>query len=257
MNYLKEDSELLAAPLENTLAAMPLPGAKEPQLSACSVATRLGGLLQLLSAKTGIEAGAVIAVWLVESGGRSFTPKRSALRLEVHQLFDIWGKRTRQQFDLHFRFGGHNLQPGQPWENQEFRTEETGDFHSVHHNQRSEYAALTLAQILAGAEEGLRCASIGGCQIMMNSFSSLGYKSAQEMYTAFQESEKAQVLGFFDFCENKLSPKAGDLMNYLRAKDWANFAKYYNGPGQVAAYSAKLQSAYQAGVAALQMKEAA
>jgi hypothetical protein len=257
VNYLKEDPELLTVPLESAAVIVPPPGSKEPQPSACRVATRLGGLLQLLVAKTGVEGAAVIAVWLVESGGRSFTQKKSPLRLEVHQLFDTWGKRTRQQFDLHFRFGGHNLQPGQPWENQEFRTEETGEFHSVHHNQRSEYAALTLAQVLAGAEEGLRCASIGGCQIMMNSFGSLGYSSAQEMYTAFQESERAQVLGFFDFCQNKLAPNAGDLLNYLRAKDWANFAKYYNGPGQVAVYLAKLQSAYQAGVVALRMKEAA
>lgn len=257
MNFFKQDPDLLAVPLGSAVPAIAPAGIKDLQLAAYRVAERLGGLLERLAAKTGIEAPTVVAVWLVKSGGLPFVARRTAIRLEVHQLFDIWGKRSRQQFDSHFRFGGHNLQPGQPWENQEFRTEETGDFRSVHHNQSSEYAALTLAQILAGAEEGLRCASIGGCQIVMNSFASLGYQSAHEMYTAFQESERAQVLGFFDFCRNKLSPKSGDLLNYLRVRDWANFAKYYNGSGQVPAYSAKLRPAYEAAVAVLPVKEVA
>lgn len=257
MNLYREDLDLLTVPLESAGTVIPPAGTKERHLPAYGVAARLGGLLQLLTWKTGIEAPAVVAVWLVESGGRRFVPKRSAIRLEVHQLFDSWGKRSRQQFDSHFRFGGHNLQPGQPWENQEYRPEETGDFRSVHHNQSSEYAALTLAQILAGAEEGLRCGSIGGCKIIMNSFASLGYRSAQDMYTAFQDSERLQVLGFLDFCRNKLAPRAGDLLDYLRVRDWANFAKYYNGAGQVVAYSAKLQSAHETACAALRVKEAA
>jgi hypothetical protein len=257
VNFLKEDPDLLAVPLETAVAADVNPGTTGMAVAACGIAARLGGLLGMLAAKTEIGKEAVIAVWLVESGGRPFIPKRSAIRFEVHHFFNNWGKRNRQQFDLHFRFGGHNLQLGHPWENQEYRTEDAGEFHSVHHNQSSEYAALTLAQILADAEDALGCASIGGCQILMNSFASLGYQNAQEMYSAFQESERTQVLGFFDFCRNMPSPQPGDLLKYLRTRDWANFAQYYNGVGQVSVYSAKLESACDAAVAALQIEEAA
>ena len=257
VNFLKEDPDLLAVPLETVITADSSAGAEGIAAAACGVAARLGGLLEALATKTEIPKAAVIAVWLVESGGRPFVPKRSSIRFEVHHFFNAWGKRNRQQFDLHFRFGGHNLQLGHPWENHEYRTEDIGEFHSVHHNQSSEYAALTLAQILAHAEDALGCASIGGCQILMNSFASLGYQNAQEMYSAFQESERTQVLGFFDFCRTKPAPQPGDLLNYLRTRDWAGFAQYYNGLGQVPVYSAKLESAYNAAVAALPIEETA
>ena len=49
------------------------------------------------------------------------------------------------------------------------------------------------------------------------------------MYTAFQESERFHVLGFFDFCSARPATKVGDLLRYLRSHDWLNFAKFYGG----------------------------
>lgn len=227
------------------------------QRSIAAVYNRLGGLLQVLTGTTGVNVPGITAVWLVESSGLPFTPKRAAIRLEVHQLYDTWGKRNRNVFDSHYRFGGHNGQAGHAWENQEYRTEDTGVFHAVHHNQSSEYAALTLAQLLAGDEPAFTSSSIGGCQVMMNSFRTLGYESATEMYNAFQKSESAHVLTFFDFCSTKAAPKTGDLLSYLRARDWNNFAKYYNGTGQVPVYAAKLKKAYDTAAELLKIPEAA
>ncbi len=227
------------------------------QRSMAAVYNRLGGLLEVLTETTGVDVPRITAVWLVESSGLPFTPKRAAIRLEVHQLYDTWGKRNRNVFDSHFRFGGHNGQAGHAWENQEYRAEDTGIFHAVHHNQSSEYAAVTLAQLLAGDEIAFTSSSIGGCQVMMNSFRMLGYETAKEMYEAFQKSESAHVLTFFDFCSTKAAPKTGDLLNYLRVRDWNNFAKYYNGAGQIPAYAAKLQAAYETAAALLKMPKAA
>ena len=160
----------------------------------------------------------------------------------MHQLFEVWGRRDREKFDNHFRFGGHNQQPGLVWENQEYRTEDSGTFSSVHHNQSSEYAALTLAQVTASDEIAFTCTSIGGCQIMVNSHRMLGYDTAREMYESFQQSERRHVLGFLDFCTQKAAPKQGDLVQYLKIRDWNNFAKYYNGTGQIASYAARLKA---------------
>lgn len=257
MRFFKDDEALVAAPIEPEEALTLPPQANANQRALASIYNRLGGLLTLLAGKTGIEVAAVAAVWFVESGGRPFVPKRAVVRLEVHQLFDLWGKRSRPQFDAHFRFGGHNNQPGSPWENQDFRTQDTGGFSAVHHNQSSEYAALTLAQIIAGDEIAFRCTSIGGCQLMMSAFQTLGFESAKQMYETFQTSEAAHVLTFFDFCQTKSAPKVGDLLNYLKARDWQSFAKYYNGSGQVPVYSARLKSAFDTASVLLKGRKAA
>jgi hypothetical protein len=244
VKFFKDDEELVAAPIEPGEALTLAPQANANQRALASIYNRLGGLLALLAGRTGVEVAAVLAVWFIESGRRPFVQKRAVVRLEVHQLFDLWGKRSRAQFDAHFRFGGHNNQPGRPWENQDFRTQDTGGFSAVHHNQSSEYAALTLAQIIAGDEIAFRCTSIGGCQLMMNAFQTLGFETATQMHEAFQASEATQVLTFFDFCQTKSAPKVGDLLNYLKTRDWQSFAKYYNGSGQVPVYSARLHSAF-------------
>ena len=256
MSFLKDEQELQECTLESA-GLIVAAGVSEYQAMAAAVFNRLGGLLRQLAGKTGIEPANIVAVWLVESGGRPFNSKRAAIRVEAHQFFEAWGKRNHQEFDAHFRFGGHNLQPGHPWENQEFRTEDRGTFSSIHHNQKSEYAALTLAQVLAGDETALRCASIGGGHITMNAYSMLGYESARAMYDAFQMSERAHVLGFLDFCRAKPAPKVADLIGYLKVRDWANFAKFYNGPGQVATYSQKLQATYEAASGLLNVRDAA
>jgi hypothetical protein len=255
--FLKDDSDLMATPLPGEPAAQAVVRGDNVAAAVTALYKRLGGLLEALASKTGVDAATVIAIWLVESGGRSFIAKRACIRFEVHQLFERWGKRNRQQFDAHFRFGGHNLQAGRPWENQEFRTEDPGAFSAVHHNQNSEYAALTLAQVLAGDEIALSCASIGGSQILIGSYSWLGYESARQMYDSFQESERSHVLGFFDFCHAKPAPRVGDLVRYLQGRDWLNLAKFYNGPGQIQEYARRVEIYREAAAVLLGRKDAA
>ena len=257
MSFLKDLDQLKECPLAPASLTGTTARANLYEIAAANVYNRVGGLLGALSVRSGIDVANIIAVWLVESGGRAFTPKRAPIRFEVHQFFEAWGKRNNEAFEKHFRFGGHTLQPGHPWENQEFRTEETAPFSAVHHNQNSEYAALTLAQVLGEEDAALRSTSIGGCQILMSSYPMLGYESARAMYDAFQTSERAHVLGFFDFCQAKPAPKVADLLTYLKTGDWAKFAKFYNGPGLVETYSEKLKTAFDAACGLLEIREAA
>jgi hypothetical protein len=245
MNALKNDNELARVPLEGRLNVA-VHWEDAVQKAAADTYQRIGGLLDKLAERTAIDPSAALAVWLAESSARPFQYHQAVIRFEVHHLFELWGKRNRQEFVSHFRFGGHSLQPGHPWENHEFRSRTTDQFTSVHHNQKTEYSALTLAQVLATEESGLRCASIGGCQILMSAFAMLGYDSAKAMYQAFQASERNHILGFFSFCYAKPAPKTGDLIVYLRQHDWLNFAKYYNGGSQMPVYAAKMRDAYEA-----------
>jgi hypothetical protein len=182
---------------------------------------------------------AALAVWFVESSGRAFTPGRAILRFEVGKFLAAWGRANLAGFNAHFQCGGNNGVPGQSWQNQAFRLAEGEPFAPVHANSTSEYAALQLAQKLSSPEVAVRCASIGGCQILMSNYSMLGYASAMNMFDAFQHSENASVLGFFDFCARQ----AGGLFGFLQQGDFAAFALHYNGPGAVEVYAAKLSNA--------------
>jgi hypothetical protein len=104
------------------------------------------------------------------------------LRFEVQQFFARWGNWNHHEF---FRFGGHNLQTGHSWENQEFRSEPATRFTSVHHNQNSEYATLTMARMLARNPPALSCASLGGPLLPVDAHDALGYATPNEMFDAW------------------------------------------------------------------------
>jgi hypothetical protein len=201
---------------------------------------RLGGLIDALARDRVIEIAPVLAVWQVESGGKQHIANQAIIRFENHKLYEFWGKANKATYDQYFK---HNA--SQPWLDHQIRESPNQAFATLHTgNQSDEYRALNLAVRLAGKRIGVQCISIGGPQIMGFNYKYLGYASPEAMYDALQASERAHVLGFFDFCRNYPAPKAGDLFEYIRKHDWANLARYYNGSGQVPTYSAWFKDAY-------------
>jgi hypothetical protein len=193
-----------------------------------------------------VEVAAALAVWRVESGGRAHTPGRAIIRLENHLLFRLWGQNNQARYDKHFRHGGHGGQPGEAWQGHEYRESSDGAFAPLHTGkQGDEYRALSLAMQLAGETIALQCISIGGPQILVANHRRVGYSTPREMYDAFQASERAHVLGFFDFCRTTPAPADGELIRYLRDHNWTRFASYYNGRGQVARYGGLIANAYE------------
>lgn len=244
MAFLKNDSELLTISLVPEKAVVVAHPANDHVTAAANVYNRLGCLLARLSIEYRVDVASVIAIWVAQTGGRIFTPKRASLYFEVQRFFSVWGHRYRQEFDTYFRFGGFNLQQGQPWENHEYREDSERMYRGVHHNQNSEYAALTMARTLAGDSVALTAACVGGCLLSVAEFSSAGYGSPIEMFDAFQESERTHVIGFFDYCAAKPAPKTKDLIRYLRARDWEHFAMHYPAADQTPMEVRRLQSAY-------------
>jgi len=208
-----------------------------------SIYNRLGGLMSAVAGKTQIEVPAVLAVWKVEGGNLPHNPGKAVIRFENHLLYRLWGKNNDATYAQYFRHGGYMGQSGNPWENHQYREGPNQPFRSSHSNQDAEYLVLGLAARLASEEIALQCISIGGPQILISNYSLIGYRTPREMYNAFQASERSHVLGFFDYCQQKEKEKGG-LLRYLRAKDFRNFAYYYNGSGQVDYYGRMIQEAY-------------
>lgn len=76
------------------------------------------------------------------------------------------------------------------------------------------------------AEVAARACSWGLGQILGENFEAAGYASAEEMGRAFQEGEDEQLAAMVSFI---LANPA--MHRALLAKDWAEFARRYNGPG--------------------------
>jgi LAS superfamily LD-carboxypeptidase LdcB len=200
---------------------------------------RLGGLMQALARMVGIDVASVLAVWYVESGGRRHTPSQAIIRFENHLFYRNWGKSNESLYNRHFRHGGHAGQAGRAWQNHQFRKSASEPFQDFHGNQAREYEVLHFARQLGGHDPALLSISIGGPQILITHYSRIGYASPRQMFDAFQASERFHVLGFFDFCQR------GGLLRFLRTRQWAGFARRYNGSGQVERYAVHLVRAYQ------------
>jgi N-acetylmuramidase-like protein/peptidase M15-like protein len=197
----------------------------------------IGSLLNTLSARAEIMPAAALAVWNVESGTFPFLKGRPVLRLECHKLWEEWGQTDPERFDAHFQFGGHAGIAGLAWTNHRFRTKD-GEWRNLHGSQQQEYEAFVLARRLAGFEIACRVSSFGGPQVMGFNHAKLGYSDAVSLYRAFGRGLRAQVLGFFDFCQSE------NLFPALKARDWHAFARVYNGPSRTDSYAEKINDAF-------------
>lgn len=89
--------------------------------------------------------------------------------------------------------------------------------------QDSNYARLAAA-IEIDREAAYRAISIGLGQVLGENFKAAGYQSAEAMFLAARESEGVQLQQMANFI------RANGLADELRRRDWAGFARRYNGP---------------------------
>lgn len=87
---------------------------------------------------------------------------------------------------------------------------------------------------------GLSSASLGLFQIMGFNYSYCGCKNVLEFYARSYRGKSEQIKMFSEFIRSR------KLDVHLRSKNWASFAKGYNGPLYAAnKYDVKLQNAYK------------
>ncbi len=242
--YFKDSPHLQRIPLQPPALIRVAPKWPSHRRMLAFTYNRLGGLMRALASEASIEVEATLAVWYVESAGRKHAPGRAIIRFENHLFYRLWGKSNDSTYGQYFSHGGYRGGPGRSWENHKFRENAADIFRPFHGNQEFEYRVLALARRLAGDSPALMSISIGGPQILISNYRLIGYRSPQEMFNAFQSGERAHVLGFFDFCNQRKAPQQGNLIRHLQNHQWANFARYYNGPGQTQGYGGKIANAY-------------
>lgn len=88
-------------------------------------------------------------------------------------------------------------------------------------------------------EAALKSASYGRFQVLGRNFTDLGMANAHAYVSKLAKSEKDQLEAFEGFI------KANNLKDELQRKDWAGFARGYNGPNfAVNKYDEKMATAY-------------
>jgi hypothetical protein len=155
----------------------------------------------------GVEVAAVKAVAYVESGGRTgFGPDgRPIVRYELH----IFQGSTKSKYHVTHPHLSQSYQQGKKYH--------VG-------GQPNEWSMLYGAMLLRGClNQAIAAASWGMFQIMGFNHKASGYGTPQEMASDMCLSAGNQLQAFLQLC------KSNGYHHYLAKKDWAGFAKHYNG----------------------------
>lgn len=175
----------------------------------------------------GCEPAALKAVQQVETGGRGgfFSPGRPAILFEGHIFWTQLKKRGSNPED--YVKGNENiLYP--KWEKGHYK------------GGIGEYDRLEQARKI-NREAADASASWGLFQIMGFNYAACGEESIESFVRSMCESEFKQLLLTANFIK-----KNSQMLQALQARDWAVFAKCYNGPAYAQnRYDVKLEAAYQ------------
>lgn len=145
-----------------------------------------------LAKEFGIEYKALNAVFLVESSGSGFDRKTGKIKI---QFEPYWFQ----------KYTGKRIANGVE-------------------NQPAEWLAYEAA-FKINSNAALLSTSWGLGQVMGFNHKAAGFKDPASMVASFEESEYNQLRGMLNFI--KANPK---MLLGLQNKDWATFARYYNGP---------------------------
>lgn len=170
--------------------------------------------------RLGVDVPSVQAVAQVEAPNGGFLPSgEPTILFERH----VFSKRTGGRFDKSHPHIS-NPKPGGYGPS------------STQHARLAEAAALDRTAALESA-------SWGKFQIMGFNHQAAGYMTLQGFINAMYVSEGKQLDAFVSFLKND---RGGAMQRALKAKDWATFARLYNGPAYAEHnYHGRLRDAYR------------
>lgn len=169
------------------------------------------------AATLGIAPAVIHAVDEVESRGHGFLPDgRPSMLFERH----IFSRRTGHRYDrTHPRISNPSA----------------GGYGAAGAHQ---YDRLAEAIVLNRAA-ALQSASWGRYQVMGFNAELCGWHDVEAFVTDMRKSEALHLQAFLGYC------RATDIARWLATHDWRQFARGYNGPGNVDDYAQKLDEAYR------------
>lgn len=181
------------------------------------------GIISKLAKEFGLETAALLAVVETESAGVAFWKvgnfNKPAIRFEGHYFYDRIAENRREEavkLGLASPKAGGVKNPS---------------------SYAARYALLERARAF-DENAALESTSWGLGQVMGAHWASLGYRTVKD-FVATQNTIEGQVEAMLRFI------KVNGLIRYIKAKDWAGFAKRYNGPGyRKNNYDTKMATAY-------------
>lgn len=185
-------------------------------------------MIKDLATRLGLEPALLKAVQLVEAAGRDgfLADGRSQILFEGHIMYKEVHKKFPDR-DLAYLCKRYSTIFFPKWDKSKY----LGGVH--------EYKRLELAKEI-DEECALKSASWGMFQIMGFNHKICGCQDVYDFVHKVSESHEKQLELMYYFMHN-----SGCLKN-LKEKDWAGFAKKYNGPGYAQnAYDQKLRNAYE------------
>ena len=174
---------------------------------------------QAVADDLGVDVASVKAVAQVEAGGAGFLPSGDPkILFEAH----VFSSQTGGKFDT-----SHPKISSTKWDKSLYRGGQ------VEHTRLAE--AMKLDRSAA-----LKSASWGRFQIMGFNHKAAGYETVEEYVAAMKQDEGKQLKAFGSFIKSNPA-----MHKALKNKDWAGFAKRYNGSGyKKNNYDTKISNAY-------------
>lgn len=176
--------------------------------------------LQASAKRLGSEFAAIKAVTVVEANGAGFFQGRPLILPEPHRF----SRATRGRFNASNPMVSYSRWGARPYPK----------------TQDARYKVL-LQMIRLDVDAGFASASYGKFQILGENHEACGYPNSMRFAEAMARDEQTQLRAFEGFVT------ANGLLPSLRKRDWAGFARRYNGTAYaVNKYDQKLAAAYRA-----------
>lgn len=179
-----------------------------------------------------IDPLTALAFLQVESGNQPFMDGLLTIRFEVHRFEDFLGNQAL--FDRHFYYV-----PKQ-YNEQYWRTSPSAPWRHAHGSMAQRHELLRFARGLDDTA-ALNSTGMGMAQIMGHNAKRVGFGTPQRMFAAFSDARygvNAQLMGFVNYVLSD-----GRLAGALRQGDWHTAIQLYNGIGQEAEYTRRLNEA--------------
>lgn len=185
-------------------------------------------MIKDLANRLGIEPALLKAVQIVEAAGRDgfLSDGRPQILFEGHIMYKEFHKKFPDR-DLAYLCKKFSMVFYPKWDK------------SKYFGGLGEYKRLELAKEI-DKECALKATSWGMFQIMGFNHNLCGCKDVLDFVHKMSESHEKQLELMYYFMNNS------GCLKELKEKDWAGFAKKYNGPGYAQnAYDQKLRNAYE------------
>ena len=185
-------------------------------------------MIKDLANRLGIEPALLKAVQIVEAAGREgfLSDGRPQILFEGHIMYKEFHKKFPDR-DLAYLCKKFSMVFYPKWDK------------SKYFGGLGEYKRLELAKEI-DEECALKATSWGMFQIMGFNHNLCGCKDVFDFVHKMSESHEKQLELMYYFMNNS------GCLKELKEKDWAGFAKKYNGPGYAQnAYDQKLRNAYE------------